>query len=222
MTDTFRMNRRQLRHLDPEDADDILRDGETMRVPVSLMDSMPRTKIGDGLAMHRNGWRLPASSLRDSKQRQLLDLLYAQRDAETENAWREDYPGASEGDPCTCRGADFPNDIGSPGHIELHEGRLCCVPDNPSANDARSVRDARVRAYLDYDRDLTTAWAKPINKQRADGYPGRYNKSGQLVADPPTGQHDARSLADKVKDHRANMEREYEAYNQRLSSAYKR
>jgi hypothetical protein len=157
------------------------------------------------------------SAMHDSKQKQReLELLYAQRDAELENSYREDFPGASEGDVCTVRGADFPNDIGSPGHIQLHEGRLYCVPDNPSANDARSVRDARTRAYLDYDRFITTAY-----KRGDGGYTGSYNKAGQLVADPPA-RRDTRSLADKMKDHAANMQREYDAYDKMLSEAYKR
>jgi hypothetical protein len=214
------MNRHQLRHLDPEEAENILKDGERLRVPVSMMDSLPRSRIGDGLSMHRNGWRLPASSLRDSKQQRDLAVLYAQRDAELENAWREDFPGASEGDVCTVRGADYPNDIGSPGHLELHEGRLICTPDSPSANDARSVRDARTQAYLDYENHITSAWRTP--GLRGDGgNPGRYNKAGQLVPDPPAGRRDTRSLADKVKNHEAIMSRIYQQRDLELSNAWK-
>jgi hypothetical protein len=231
------MERHMLRHLPKELADDILADsdafevladgrkvlkpGRSFRTPMRAMDA--KTVIGDGsknFAANRPGYRIPSASMHDSKQERDLALLYAQRDAATENAWREDFIGASEGDPCTCRGSDFPDDIGSPGHLELHEGRLICTPDNPSANDARSIKDARTRAYLEYDRDLTTAWQKP-SAVADSGYRGSYNKAGQLVADPPA-RRDNRSLADKMKEHGANMQREYDAYDKRLSEAYKR
>ena len=95
---------------------------------------------------------------------------------------------------------------------------MCCVPDNPSANDARSVKDARTRAYLDYDRFITTQWAKPNGD---GGYRGSYNKAGQLVADPPAGRRDTRSVADKMKDHAANMQQLYAQRDQELSNAWR-
>jgi hypothetical protein len=221
------MKAHMLRHLPKELADEILADdafevladgrkvlkpGRSFRTPMRAMDA----KTVDGFAANRPGYRIPSASMHDSKRQRELDRLYAERDAATENAWREDFIGASEGDPCTCRGSDFPDDIGSPGHLELHEGRLICTPDNPSANDARSVRDARTRAYLDYDRFITTAY-----KRGDGGYTGGYNKAGQLVADPPAGRRDALSLADKVKHREATMSRIYAELDRETSEAWR-
>ena len=110
-----------LRHLADDDFDEhgVLKDGGRYRVPMRMMDSAK--PMADGLSppAHWNGWRLSESLLNDSKRQRDLELLYAERDAATENAWREDFPNASEGDVCTVRGADYPNDIGSPGHLRV-------------------------------------------------------------------------------------------------------
>jgi hypothetical protein len=218
------MDAYRLRHLPKELADDILdggafevladgrkvlKPGRSFRTPMHAMDA--KTVIGDGFAANRPGYRIPSASMHDSKQQRELDRLYAERDAETENGWREDYPGASEGDVCTVRGADFPNDIGSPGHIQLHEGRLYCVPDNPSANDARSVKQARDAAYRAYENDLVNAWRRGPTD----------DTTNKAVAAPPTGRRDTRSTADKARDHAANMRRIYAERDRELSEAWR-
>jgi hypothetical protein len=218
------MDAYRLRHLPKELADDILdggafevladgrkvlKPGRSFRTPMHAMDA--KTVIGDGFAANRPGYRIPSASMHDSKQQRELDRLYAERDAETENGWREDYPGASEGDVCTVRGADFPNDIGSPGHIQLHEGRLYCVPDNPSANDARSVKQARDAAYRAYENYLVNAWRRGPTD----------DTTNKAVAAPPTGRRDTRSTADKARDHAANMQRIYAERDRELSEAWR-
>jgi hypothetical protein len=209
-----------LRHVPKELRDDILKhkeilgDKEILRIPMSIMDAVPRTKLAkldDGLfpPEHRNGYRVNKSSLTDdakAKRAALYDsydkelsTAYLKDDAATENAWREDYPGASEGDICTVRGSGYPNDIGSAGHLELQEGRLVCVPDAPKSatdakrrkktqlrdpegreqgteeseedlSDARSARDA---AYAAYEKDLTSAWKQPIHDHTPSNNPKR-------------------------------------------------
>jgi hypothetical protein len=121
------MNRHLLRHLTPEDQN-ILEDGETRRVPVSLMDSAkPRMKIGDGsknFAGHRPRWRIGAASLTDEKRAE-RQKLYSTYDAAVENACTgfgsapsTEVRGDKPGDPCTCRGPQYPWDVGSPGHLD--------------------------------------------------------------------------------------------------------
>jgi hypothetical protein len=208
------MNRHQLRHLPEELANEILADQETMRVPMSMIDhrtvignvrTLPRLADGLPAQAHRNGWRLPA---RDSKD---LELLYAQRDAETSTAYltptgygstpSTELRGSKPGDACTCRGVDFPLDVGSPGHIELHEGRLRCRPDNPkSATDARSLKQVRDLAYQAYENDLVNAWKESINQQTHDGKPRR--TAGVVL-------HDTADSA-------------YRDYDLEISEAYKR
>jgi hypothetical protein len=80
-----------------------------------------------------------------------------------------------EGDLCTCRGPEFPESFGSPGHLKMHQGKLVCVPDErrsselpDPASDRRSVEQrvadhARVMAdaYADYDLRVAQQYRDP-------------------------------------------------------------
>ena len=96
-------------------------------------------------------------------ERQNLNDAY---DLQVSNAWKEapptgegseEFGDMEEGDLCTINGFA--------GTLQKVDGELRCVPDN-KGQDARSVKDARTRAYLDYDRYITTAWAKPKRRWR--------------------------------------------------------
>jgi hypothetical protein len=180
------MNSHMLRHVPEELADNILQDGERLRVPVSMMDSTPRTVNGDGsknMAAHRPGYRLSA---RDAKGRDWSCYDAYDKSIESESGFgsapASEFRGDQPGDLCTVRGPEYPWDFGSPGHLDKN---LVCVPDNPrraddtgvrpsffsnlakrsgsaTGADARSIRD---RAYQDYEDDLTSAWKGPINEQ---------------------------------------------------------
>lgn len=93
--------------------------------------------------------------------------------------------GSQPGDPCTCSGAEFPDDFGSPGHMQMVEGKLVCVPDKSRRRDEEDadedaeeaiagptsdtravtqiVRDHQVnmaRIYADHDRELSETWRR--------------------------------------------------------------
>lgn len=112
--------------------DDLLRDGQRLRVPMFAMDSahLPRVHDGtgdSGLAMHRPGFRitdaLPSDELQRAREDYLQDLT---------TAWR--------------RGA----------------GKKDVVPDAPkvSGNDATPVDDIET-AYRLYAEEISQAWKTP-------------------------------------------------------------
>jgi len=208
-----------LRHLGEADFDEfgVLRDGGRFRVPMKMTDAKP---MSDGLMpqAHRHGWRISGRDATKGRDMSIYDAY----DETVSRSWQSDYPDARPGDLCTCRGPEFAADFGSPGHLEDWNGKLVCVPDHSrsATGDARSIRDAAYRAY---DAAISQEWRGPINKQRGDdGYRGHYNKAGQLVADPPAGRRDTRSLADQMKQHEANMQRLYDQRDRELSEMWRR
>jgi hypothetical protein len=169
------MDRSFLRHLDPEDFDEngTLRDGGRYRIPMRMMDSIPRSKIGDGVAnfaANRPGYRIPSASMHDSKQQRELDRLYAERDAEISQAYLT--PTGFGSTPSTELRGDQPGDVctidGWPGHLRKVNGKLVCVADDKTSQDARSIRDA---AHQAYENDLVNAWRGSINEQTHDAKP---------------------------------------------------
>jgi hypothetical protein len=84
--------------------------------------------------------------------------------------------GSQIGDICTCRGPEFPDDIGSPGHLKMISGKLVCTPDQPRSGrstparplprtDAQDVRDVEAQhrenmniLHDQLDRSLADAW----------------------------------------------------------------
>jgi hypothetical protein len=85
------------------------------------------------------------------------------------------FVGAQEGDACTVRGPEYPDDFGSPGHLQWRNGSLQCVPDDgddgdddiDAASDSSAFADAqmdaeqqRELAYRDYIRDVSSRWRR--------------------------------------------------------------
>jgi hypothetical protein len=167
-----------------EELDDILRDGQSVRVPLYLRDgainpdltptqrakALQQTQTEDAVArrfgltdamqLHRPGFR------RNTDAGALARVQQAYTDAETAdaNAWkgatnRLNLRDQQEGDPCTVRGPDYPDDFGSPGTLQMgNDGELVCVPGNledARRQDAASVKRA---AYEQYDREMANAW----------------------------------------------------------------
>ena len=141
---------------DPLDENGVLKDGRSVRV--SLMDAMsvrqqPRSHLHDG---HGNpvGNR-PGFVVCDAFSRDRRQESYEAYELEVTTAWKRDArePGSiatQEGDLCTCRSPEYPDDFGSPGHVRWHNGRLTCVPDQPRARDATTIDEA----YAEYCREL--------------------------------------------------------------------
>jgi hypothetical protein len=152
----------------------VLRDRHAFRVPMRFAD-----------AAHQPGFvRVSdASAITDAKAE--AAKAYDAYDARLTTAWKDAPPvpptgfgsraflGAQAGDLCTCRGLEFPDDFGAPGHLQARNGVLVCCPDNPKTQAApqqpqSDKRNQRVdhagttdAAYADYDRDLQDAWKSP-------------------------------------------------------------
>jgi len=123
--------------------------------------------LEDGLDLHKPGFRLCDAAGHEAKAK-----AYLQAVQDAENAWRQpardagrddpiagfskltEFHGGRVGDPCTCRGPEYPLDFGSPGHLERRDGQLVCVPDNPREDS----RDERSRAYDEMCRLMQDAW----------------------------------------------------------------
>lgn len=124
--------------------------------------------LDDADQLHRPGFRFCDDAANEAKAK-----AYLQAVQDAENAYRTppaeppsavggfskltESRGGRVGDPCTCRGPEYPLDFGSPGHLEERDGNLVCVPDNPR-EDSQSKMDARDAAYLEYCRELSEAW----------------------------------------------------------------
>ena len=146
------------RRRDPDD-DDILQDGEVLRVPLYLMDGQPNPDLsplqrdvgrryasaritdgaGDsGLALHRPGYRVADGVPRDHSH-------YAVYDEEMGRAYlnvgaREtEVRGQREGDSCTVK-----SDRGRDGSTD---GKL-----------SDAMRDEREAAYQEYQDRMQNAW----------------------------------------------------------------
>jgi hypothetical protein len=148
----------------------VLKDGARLRVPLSMRDSalaQDRLPLHDGRGNpcgHRPGYLVADdSAARDARLR-----AYQDYESDLTNAWRSPTPDAEGydpddiGEPCTCKGEDFPLDFGSPGTIKRVGSRIICVPNKrrtapDPASDRRSVADA----YREYDNELRNAWRNP-------------------------------------------------------------
>jgi hypothetical protein len=159
------------KHFDDDD-DEILRDGETLRVPLRMMDSWhrdmerhfrdqrDRDRVTDangdsGLGLLRPGFRLlaDADDLNDRRR-----AAYDKFTLDLENAWQNNPPtgfgshelrGAQEGDICTINGA--------PGHLRCgSDGKLVCVPDG--GKDATLPSTDRTAARTSYIQRLENLW----------------------------------------------------------------
>jgi hypothetical protein len=170
--------------------DHMLRDGEALKVRLSMMDAMQRDIArfanerfrvtaadgSTGLSLHRPGYRLSDIALEAEK-----SVIYDEYDRRITSAWQDargDHPetGFGEngsldlqvGDECSVKegGGRFGPE-GARGTIQRVDGRLVSVADDRSSNDARPVRDARSHQqiidelYRRRDEELTNAWRQP-------------------------------------------------------------
>jgi hypothetical protein len=90
--------------------------------------------------------------------RDARESAYSDYEHDVTTAWKRDArePGSiatQEGDLCTCRSPEYPDDFGSPGHVRWRNGRLTCVPDQPSTRDATTIDEA----YAEYCRELRSS-----------------------------------------------------------------
>jgi hypothetical protein len=154
---------RQRRHDDDDDgvfdANGLLRDKRSFRVPMTAMDSLSRSVFehygrmtdasGDGgIALNKPGYRI-SDDYRPSQRQKVYDDY----ENELQNAWRNpptgagetEFRGAKPGDSCTINGA--------PGVLRKIESKLVCVPISKDA-----MHDAREQAYLDYQNRIENAW----------------------------------------------------------------
>jgi hypothetical protein len=158
------MHRTKICYVDDDDDETdmraILQDGESMHVPMRMMDAMSRditTHIGcitdgsgDVLGLHRPGPRI-----NDAQRRDLA--AYKAYDAHTSNAWKApptgagsgEFRGQREGDQCTVNG--------SPGHLKMIGDKLHCVPD-ARKKDALAMLDERETAYRAYNDEISQCW----------------------------------------------------------------
>jgi hypothetical protein len=146
-----------------DDDHPVLRDGETLRVPLhmrdhetlspqqrevmadkaaSLDDAARRFGLDDALGLHKPGQRFStdqaANDAREEARRQWIDEMC--------DAWRKpaadassgEFRGAQEGDVCTVREGGVGE--GSPGHLRMVNGKLTCVPDKRSQDSASVPR----------------------------------------------------------------------------------
>ena len=161
------LGRVQSENEEEENEDAILQDGTRLRVPLYLKDGFTpnprltptqrgkaiaqRSLVVDGsnnpMAMHKPGFRY----LADANRRAINDAVkaeaYEDADEADRNAWkgatnRTNLRDAQEGDPCTVRGPEYPDDFGSSGTLQFGNGdELVCVPDG--LDDARRQDAAR-------------------------------------------------------------------------------
>ncbi len=170
------------------DDDDVLRDGETQRVPMMLRDGSTvdledwqrdwvyasRLGLDDALALHKPGPRyLTDQAGLDAKAR-----AYEEGVREMCDAWRKpaadansetgigsgEFRGAQEGDACTVREGGVGE--GSPGHLRMVNGKLTCVPDArradavPRTMTADAAQRIRDAAWLELVKELEQAWKR--------------------------------------------------------------
>src|SRR5262245_50605884 len=135
-------------HENLPDDDEVLRDGQTMRVPMMMRDGVGFT---DSLAQHRPGQRFSV----DAAARARVEQARAEGIKEMCDAWKNppDVRGQQPGDQCTINGA--------PGHLNH---RLECIPDKRQdsvpVHDAAAGQRIKDEAYAEMCRELTEAWKR--------------------------------------------------------------
>jgi hypothetical protein len=215
---------------DSERNSDLLADGETLRIPMSMMDAKTGKplKLADGkqVPLHRAGWRVKGSLCTDSKHAE-RQAVYDSYDAEMGAAYKTGFGstpstelrGDRPGDACTVRGREYPWAFGSEGRLDEN---LVCVPlKDPRRRADAAPKDAKVlrdEAYDSYNEFVTNAWKGADTKKRKKVQyrdpEGREEGTAEEV-------DDSRSVADKTKNHAANMRRLYEARDRELSEMWK-
>ena len=172
----------QISTFEEEEEDGVLKDGQSIRVPLLLMDGItPNPKLdavqrdvakdaratcvvdafgnGDRYALSKPGARYLASnpSTTDhavmATREQLLADAYQEVEQRDANAWRDDHPLNIQG-----RGLSPGKKKGDRCSIDGRAGHLQLVGDQlecvPDSSDAQSVADA----YREYDEHMGNAW----------------------------------------------------------------
>jgi hypothetical protein len=172
-----------MRRINADDDDDfdeegILKDGRSLRVPLTMADSWQRDMVrslsrvtdasGNAGAFHRPGFRVVDAAASDAK-----ETAYAEYDSRVANAWRDadndrgisgfgvsELRGLEIGSSCTVKegGGKFGAED-SRGTVQLVEGVKRCVADDRRADAA--IQDGREAAYADYDDRVANAWRNP-------------------------------------------------------------
>ena len=140
-----------------KDDDKILKDGERVRVPLTMMDSVQKSVYADALSHHASLYKPGYRFVTDSEAKQRIDDAHAAYREELSNRWRTHDQG--EGDSCTA-----PD--GTPGRLQFVAGRLKCVPEAAAkTSDSKKLLDAdfddgdlREMAYALYDADVSSRW----------------------------------------------------------------
>jgi hypothetical protein len=203
-------------HDDDEDAAfdvrGVLRDGEALRVPFHMMDSLSRSvSRGYSGAGNRPGYRLADDVGLSAKRRK--QQVYQQYDAEVSAAYKnvtdatgEFARGAQAGDTCTING--------NRGRLRRDaSGRLVCVPDQ--RNDA-------ARGCPDCDGTGRCDRCDGEGSIEEDDNGNGYERDpDEIVRNTQTfnGSSDSRRVA---SDHRTKMAGVYSSYDAELSSAWRK
>jgi hypothetical protein len=141
-----------------DDAHRILADGERMRVPMHMMDSVQRSvaqHLHDGHG-NRPGHR-PGFAMSDAND-DARQAAYDEYRRDVENAWRGAGREGAENSICTVRNAQYPRAQGAPGHVR----NGICVPDDEELRDALPTRDSNMAdVYAAYDARIREMWRNP-------------------------------------------------------------
>jgi hypothetical protein len=158
----------RIRYLDDDD-DDILRDGETLRVRMTMMDSALSDRLrvtdaaGSAVGLNRPGFRLlrggnAGDQLARDRLAEMRSEAYRLADEANVNAWKNPPIGVGSRGPIGQREGDLCMINGFPGHLRPDaNGRLTCVADGH--RDA--MQDERQAAYEEYQRTLENSWRTP-------------------------------------------------------------
>jgi hypothetical protein len=152
-----------------DDDDPVLRDGQTLRVPLHMRDGMSEMQrsVADAKAARdaANKFGLsdaadlarPGPRYADATARAHVEEVYQDEKRKLQDAWRQpvaDVRGQQPGDKCTIDGA--------PGHLNA---KLECIPDKrqdavPRMMDAAAAQRIKDEAWLEMCRDLEEAWKR--------------------------------------------------------------
>jgi hypothetical protein len=204
------MTRRYRRRHDDADHDTILRDGERLRFPLTLMDSLhpvqqavaqSSVRVTDGQGgtanLNRPGFRLPVTYDAAMSAR---DKAYLDYDREIARAYLN--PGLG-GDPAITGS-------GSHGPVGAREGDYCTKDGCPG----RLVRGADGKLFCQIEPEDC-------------GLSGYEQSAEAIVRNSSTHTHSAhrradhRSVEQVVKDHQTNMDAIYHDYDTTLAQSYR-
>jgi len=120
--------------------------------------------LRDGLALSRPGFRYNTADTDEANRERLYDSYQS----DMSQRWRgaSDNEGQAEGAQCTCKGPDFPESFGSPGHMQMLNGKLVCVPDDrrsdsrrdDSRHDASNHQQVMDQLYNQIEAERSQEW----------------------------------------------------------------